>query len=134
MIAQSEIREKISRYLRQEVSLDQFEDWLVQHSWNMHQDSDDDAQKLAASVELRLAERSSGHLNESELREELRSLLNVFPLRIDFKLVPVSVPDEPKFFQINKAMDDVLPVFMISAPIQMGSQVLACPASVPVGT
>ena len=130
MIAQSQIREKISRYLRYEISLDQFEDWLVQRSWNMHQDSDGDAQKLVAAVELRLAEHSSGHLDVAALREELQSLVNVFPPRIDFGLVP----DEPKFFQVNKAMSDVLPVSMSAVPAQKGPPFLVYHASAPVGT
>jgi hypothetical protein len=90
MIAQSEIRREISRYLRGDISLDRFEDWLVQHSWNMQLDSDEAAQKLAASVELRLAEHSSGHLNESELREQLRSFVNQFTMRIEFGSAPIA--------------------------------------------
>ncbi len=131
MIAQSQIREKISRYLRHEISLDQFEDWLVQRSWNMHKDSDEDAQRLASEVELRLAEHSSGHLTVAALRDELRDFANVFPSRIDFG----SVPDEPvKFTQDNKTLDAVLPVFMCAAPVQTDQPNLVYLASAPVGT
>ncbi len=84
MIAESKIREHLGRYLRQELSLDQLEDWIAQQSWNMHKDSDEAAQKLASAIELRLAEHSSGHLDEPSLREELRRFANPPVVRILF--------------------------------------------------
>jgi len=54
-----------------EISLDDFEDWFVRKSWNLHYDSDELAQRSAYAVELRLAEHSSAHLSEPELRREL---------------------------------------------------------------
>ena len=71
MIADYQIRQWLARYLHKEVSLDQFEDWIVQQSWNMHLDSELSAQNLASAIELRLAEYSSGHLDENQLRSEL---------------------------------------------------------------
>lgn len=71
MIAELEIRKQLVRFLSNDLSLDQFEDWLVEASWNMHSDPVESAQKLAAKIELRLAEHSSGHLDEATLRHEL---------------------------------------------------------------
>src|SRR5437660_6028691 len=78
MIADYEIRRWLGRFLSKQISLDQFEDWLVQHSWNMHRDSDESARKLAAAIELRLAEHSSEHLDEVQLRQELAPLLTSY--------------------------------------------------------
>jgi hypothetical protein len=64
--------------------LDQFEVWIAQQSWNMHKDSSEPAQHLASVIELRLAEHSSGHLNESALREELRQFANPPIVQISF--------------------------------------------------
>jgi hypothetical protein len=75
MITENQIREKLILYLSQTWSLDQFEDWLVEKSWNMHKDSEASAQRLASQVELRLAEHSAGHLDEQELRRELIPLV-----------------------------------------------------------
>lgn len=75
MILEVEIREKLAELLSGALDLESFEDWLVQHSWNMHLDSDRAAQELASAVELALAEHSSGHLSGAELRQELHSLL-----------------------------------------------------------
>lgn len=77
MIAENSIRLKLGRFLRNEIALDQFDDWLAQQSWNMHIDSEESAQKLASAIELRLAEHSSGHLDELALREELRAFLRI---------------------------------------------------------
>src|SRR2546426_7914376 len=84
MIAENQIREKLARYLRGEISLDHLEDWVVEQSWNMHRDSDDAAQQLAAAIELRLAEHSSGHLDEASLRNEFLSLINKTASTISF--------------------------------------------------
>ena len=62
MILEAEIREKLAELLSGRLDLESIEDWLVQHSWNMHLDSDRAAQDLASGVELALAEHSSGHL------------------------------------------------------------------------
>jgi hypothetical protein len=94
MIAESQIREQIGHYLRGDISLDVFEDWLVQRSWNMHKDSNEAAQKLASAVELRLAEHSSGHLDEAALRDELRPFVTRFTMEIVFGGAPVA-PVEP---------------------------------------
>jgi len=108
MIAQSQIREKISRYLRHEISLDRFEDWFVQRSWNMHQDSDEDAQKLAAAVELRLAEHSSGHLNEAALRDELRSFVTRFTVQLVFDGAPYIITEMPSQNRVAVAKPGII--------------------------
>lgn len=84
MIAESQIRRELGRYLRRELSLERLEDWLAQQSWNMHKDSSEAAQKLASAIELRLAEHSSGHLDEPALREELRQFANPPMVQISF--------------------------------------------------
>lgn len=70
MIQENEIREKLAQLS----DLDEFEDWLAQHSWNMHQDSDLGAQKLVGKIEIVLSEYSNGHINEFELRQQLSGL------------------------------------------------------------
>jgi hypothetical protein len=84
MISENEVRERLARYLRGEIALEQFEDWLVQRSWNMHRDSEPAAQKLVAAIELRLAEHSSGHLDEPSLRSELVPLVSRTTSEISF--------------------------------------------------
>lgn len=56
------------------MTLNEFEDWLVVHSWNMHQDSDEAARRLVGAIELRLAEYSDEHLTDEGLERELRGL------------------------------------------------------------
>lgn len=73
MINESEIRERLAGYLAGDLSRPDFEDWLVQSSWNMHLDSSQSAQDLVSEIELRLFEYSSGHLSEEQLRTDLRS-------------------------------------------------------------
>ena len=75
MITESQIRERLFAYLIRDITLNDFEDWLVSQSWNMHLDSDDAAQQLVGAIELRLAEYSDDHLNDTALERELTGLL-----------------------------------------------------------
>ncbi|HLA10042.1 MAG TPA: hypothetical protein VJ023_05445 [Pyrinomonadaceae bacterium] len=84
MIKENEIRAELVKYLAGEQSLDQFEDWFVQHSWNMHKDSSLSAQRLSSAIELRLAEHSSGHLSEEELRDQLRPYVVRYVVTVSF--------------------------------------------------
>jgi hypothetical protein len=95
MISESQIRDNLHRLLRHDLSLDHFEDWIAQQSWNMHKDSSDAAQKLAAAIELRLAEHSSGHLDEPALWEELRQFANPSVVQISFGDAQPRPADEP---------------------------------------
>lgn len=75
MILEPEIRRRLARALSGSANLDNFEDWLVQHSWNMHLDSSRSAQELVSAIELAFAEHSSDHISDQELRRQLLSLL-----------------------------------------------------------
>jgi hypothetical protein len=52
MINVPEIRDQVVRYLQNQITLSDLNDWLTQRSWNMHLDSPLDAQRLVADVEL----------------------------------------------------------------------------------
>ncbi len=82
MLQTSEIRDQIIQALSGRLSLEDFEDWLAQRSWNMHLDSSREAQELAADIQLRLAEFSLGHLPETELREDFKKFVSNFIVHI----------------------------------------------------
>ena len=84
MISESQIREKLIRFLSNDISLDVFEDWFVQQSWDMHKDSNEAALRLASAIELRLAEHSGGHLSECGLRDELRPFVTNYTMSMFF--------------------------------------------------
>jgi prophage DNA circulation protein len=75
MINVPEIRDQVVRYLQNQITLADLNDWLTQRSWNMHLDSPLDAQRLAADVELLLAEYSLGHLSPEQLQDALNDLV-----------------------------------------------------------
>lgn len=91
MISSRDIRDRLADALLEKSSLDDFEDWLVQHSWNVHKAADFDLLRLVYAIELRLAEHSSGHLSEDALRKELRSLLQIVPVNIGVAAQAVGV-------------------------------------------
>lgn len=83
MITEAQIRKHLANYLAGSESLDDFEDWLVEHSWNMHLDSSGSAQELVNQIELRLSEHSSGHLSDTKLRQELHQFLENYSVTVE---------------------------------------------------
>ena len=75
MLSSVQVLEQVQKYLAGAIALDALEDWLVSSSWNMHQHADRDVQELVGAIELRLAEHSQGHLDDSDLEEELHMIL-----------------------------------------------------------
>jgi hypothetical protein len=78
MINALAIRSSIGEFLAGEQPLDQFENWLVAHSWNIHKSGEVESQVLAYEIELRLAEYHVGALSEQDLRLELQQIANTF--------------------------------------------------------
>lgn len=116
MIAESQIRQQLARYLSKEIPLDVFEDWLVQRSWNMHQESSEAAQKLASAIELRLAEHSSDHLNEDQLHQELLPFVTNYTVQVSIGGAPLisfasSNVTEEKAVQVAFPMQQTPEVF-----------------------
>jgi hypothetical protein len=52
----SAIHEQLAKLLVGQLSLDDFENWFVPYSWNIHKLGDHDAQQLAYAVEHQLSE------------------------------------------------------------------------------
>jgi hypothetical protein len=71
---ESAIRHHLVAYLGGELSLDQFTDWFVGMSWDIDRIESPNAYALAASIELALAEASSGLLTLEGLQDELSKL------------------------------------------------------------
>lgn len=97
MIAESEIRERLIRFLRDEMSLQEFEDWLVSNSWNMHLDSSPSAQDLVAAIELILSEYSSGHRKYSEVRNEFAALSDTVVITVQISAQHIAAVRAPTF-------------------------------------
>lgn len=75
-MAEIQLREQIAKLHQGELSLDEFEDWFAQASWNIHKSARLGLQRMVYAVELRLAEHDSGHLPERDLVRELGVLLH----------------------------------------------------------
>ncbi len=93
MISESSVRQRLLAVSRNQLSLEEFEKWLAGNSWNMHSDSSPNAIDLVSSIHLLLSERDDRVLNESQLRNELLSLLNnalsyVVMIHMNFDVVP----------------------------------------------
>lgn len=76
MVSSSQIKEQLARFLDGQISLDAFEDWFVQNTWNVHLSDSVAAENLTFAVEESLSEYSSQHINEQELRRELSDLIH----------------------------------------------------------
>lgn len=77
MVEEKEVQDKLSEVVSDQLSLEQFENWLSSYSWNMHRDSSRDAVDLISSVHLLLSERDDQIFDEQSLKQEFLKLLNV---------------------------------------------------------
>jgi hypothetical protein len=114
MVSDTEVRERLASFLRNELSLDEFEDWLVEHSWNMHRDSAPDVQDLVSSIELSLFEYSNGHRSEAELRSDLMSFLDHIVITLQITVERV-VPRRLPRYGANLFQVDVAPLALLPA-------------------
>lgn len=69
------IRHELGRYLEGAVSLEGFREWFASATWDVEKGGEDLADQLAKDIELALAEFSSGHWSEQELKGLFRSML-----------------------------------------------------------
>ena len=69
-----EIQAQLDRYLRGDISLAEFEAWLVPETWDTSPQSDRSAHDLATAIILRITEFTNGDWTEVELRGELAQL------------------------------------------------------------
>jgi hypothetical protein len=84
MIDASQIREHLVDLLasneNQEAAVSLFEDWLIEASWNMHLNSDVQAQQLAGEIQLYLAEMDAEGLGYDWLWRKLKAVLSAHSL------------------------------------------------------
>lgn len=99
MLSVDVIREQVSDVLSGARSLEDFEDWIASSSWNVLRHADVDVRQLVGAIELRLAEHSSGHLDDNDLFAELQTLV---------LQGVVSEPIQPVFISIIDPADAVV--------------------------
>jgi len=99
-----EIREQLARYLKSELTLNEFQDWFVPRSWNFHENTNPSLQKLVASIELAIAEFVNGDWSWQELREQLSMLLTTYEIDYD----PLNVEQRQTFSLKTGSASNVL--------------------------
>ena len=77
MITESQVQAKLGSLLVGTIDLEQFHEWLVAHSYDMHLDSSPEARRLVNSVYGPVHEYGDGLISEQELMTELVDLLSV---------------------------------------------------------
>jgi hypothetical protein len=92
MITVSQIRERLVDLLASfdDKSLAVFEEWLTAASWDMHFDSDLNAQKFVGEIQLRIAETDDESQSFDWLKGKLRSILYAYSLSLSETPVRVS--------------------------------------------
>jgi hypothetical protein len=75
MVSSSQIKEHLSRFLVGQIALDEFEDWFVANTWNIHLSGSVAAESLTFAIEESLSEYSSRHISDQILRRELSQIL-----------------------------------------------------------
>ncbi len=74
-LTEDQIRKQLSRYIAGKISLQAFRDWLVPATWDVDKWPAASLRNLVYEIKLRLAEYTSGHWSEMDLREKLSPLI-----------------------------------------------------------
>lgn len=75
---EKKVREAVMRYIAGLVSLRQFQEWFASQTWNVDPVAEaGDLRQLVNEIDLLLAEFSSGHWTEQELKDKLREYRRV---------------------------------------------------------
>lgn len=70
-----DLQSHLADYLAGTSSLPEFRDWFDVETWDLDMQPDEPLGQLVGEIELRLAEFTSGHRTEDDLRYHLESLL-----------------------------------------------------------
>jgi hypothetical protein len=73
---EAEVRRRASDYVAGRSTLADFDLWLAAVSWNLDETADPELRELIGTIELRIAEFTSGVWNERELRDRIQLPLN----------------------------------------------------------
>jgi hypothetical protein len=65
------IREQVGSFLSGNLTLPQFQDWLVANTWDIEEHGDSHATDLTYEIKLALAEHSRGDITGDELRNRM---------------------------------------------------------------
>lgn len=93
MISVNQIREQLASYVANELAFPLFEDWLLAHSWNMHQDSSSEAQQLVHEIKSSIYEYLDGYIDENNLRARLRPYVQQYNVVAHFG----AISEAPRF-------------------------------------
>jgi hypothetical protein len=122
MVSASQIREEIARFLSNSIDLDSFEDWIVQHTWNIHLSGSKSAEELTYAIEQQLSEHSSKLITFKELRQALTNLIHAETLSVyisDTKqltwMVRMTEPQAQPAFAFRSSAQSVL----ASVPVRL---------------
>ena len=66
------IQEQLGRFVSGDLALEKFRDWFTPATWNIDDESTEDARELSYEIEHRLAEFTHGDWDEQELKLLLR--------------------------------------------------------------
>ena len=118
MISAEAIRERIAAVLSGQLTLYDFEDWIVASSWNGMHRLEIDARQLVGAIELRLFEYSAEHIDAADLIAELQALIlygcPVQPFQNTF--ISVIQPDASPFVTVTSVSEWPDYQFRIDAP------------------
>lgn len=84
MIAVREIRNQLASYLANEITFEQFEDWLIIQSQNMHLDSSLQAQELVNGIEENIFQYLDDLMDELMLKSRLSPYIRTYAEVVTF--------------------------------------------------
>jgi hypothetical protein len=72
-----DIRERVIAFLAGELPLPQFQEWLVEKTWDIEEQGDLTATGVTYEIKLALAEHSRGDISGNELRDRMSEAIKM---------------------------------------------------------
>lgn len=108
MVELNNIREKLAKFLANEISLQDFEDWFVQQTWSVQKEDNQELRQIVHAIELCLSEFSSEHMDEQELRKELAPFVLAQELKGTLALLATAVVVKMSWAKIDNPEADCI--------------------------
>lgn len=86
MALDAELRQELCRYFGEEITIEDFREWLAPRAWNIHKRADTELAHLVQQIEAILSEFDHGDWTEGELRQQLAKLIE--PVSIKTSVAP----------------------------------------------
>jgi hypothetical protein len=93
----NKIRDHIYHYIKEDLTLNDFQAWFVPATWNIHRTGDLSTEEMASEILGRLAEYLNGDWSQDEFKDILRRIAQNITISLERQVITSSDSDNIMF-------------------------------------